>query len=74
LCVSKNKWSHHTRGLLSELSFWKQLPLLNAERKGEKEEGIQALMNGGRRVRGRREWIKRRKGGQNRRAVKSHIV
>lgn len=36
LCVSKNKWGYHTRGLLSELSCWKQLPLLNTERRAEK--------------------------------------
>lgn len=36
LCVSKNKWGYHTRGLLSELSCWKQLPLLNTEWRAEK--------------------------------------
>lgn len=46
--------SHRTRGLLSELSFGKQLPLFNAERE-KKKEGIQATMNG-------RRWLKRKRG------------
>lgn len=69
LCVSKNKWSYHTRGLLSELRFWEQLPLLNPERRTEKE-GTQALVNGERRWK-RKGWIKRRRGA-NEGHLKSH--
>lgn len=57
LCVSKNKWSYHTRGLLSELSCWKLLPLLNTEKRGRRPW---RMRRGG--ERGRRERIKGRKG------------
>lgn len=70
LCVSKNKWSCHTRGLLSELSFWKQLPLLNPERRTEKE-GTQALVNGERRW--KRKGVGKKEGtGANEGHLKSH--